>query len=127
MIPYFAIVATLDNPSMFQNNQTMKKQVAKVLHIILLFPPFTTHQCFQVTTLPHNIHKIKSSVVNKMQIECPQVDVEELISLCLPLFNGPTHFLAFNTRFFKGFGAILFLLANFSHVANKNLEIFWGF
>jgi hypothetical protein len=83
---YFTTATTLNNPSMLQSNQTMKKQVAKVPHNILLFPPFTIHQCFQAATLPHNTHKIKSRALNKMRAQCSQVDVEELMFIVPPSF-----------------------------------------
>jgi hypothetical protein len=87
MLLYFVILATLDNPSMFQSNQTMKKQIAKIPHTILLFPPFTTHQCFQATTLLHNTHKIKFGALNKMWAQCSQVDVEEFMFIVPPSFQ----------------------------------------
>jgi hypothetical protein len=128
MLLYFATIATLDNPSMFQSNQIMKKQVAKIPHIILLFPPFTTHQCFQATTLPHNTHKIKSSAFNKMRAQCSQVDVEELMFIVPLLFQWSNPFLGIqHLGFLEGFGAMFSLLAKFSHVANKSLDFLGDF
>jgi hypothetical protein len=128
MLLYFVIVATLDNPSMFQSNQTIKKQIARILHNILLFPPFTTRQCFQATTLLHNTHKIKSGAFNKMRAQCSQVDVEELMFIVPPSFQWSKPFLGIQyLGFLEGFGAMFFLLANFSHVAKKNMGFFWGF
>jgi len=113
---------------MFQSNQTMKKQIARILHNILLFPPFTTHQCFQATTLLHNTHKIKFGALNKMRAQCSQVDVEELMFIVHPSFHWSNPFLGIqHLGFLEGFGAMFFLLANFSQVAKKNMGFFWGF
>jgi hypothetical protein len=128
MLLYFTIVATFENPSMFQSNQTMKKQIAKIPHNILLFPPFTTHQCFQATTLLHNTHKIKFGALNKMRAQCSQVDIEELMFIVPPFFQWSNPFLGIqHLGFLEGFGAMFFLLENFSHVAKNNLGFFWGF
>jgi hypothetical protein len=124
MLLYFAIVATLDNPSMLQSNKIMKKQVTKIPHNILLFPPFTINRCFQITTLLHNTHKIKFGAFNKMWAQCSQVDVEELMFIVPPSFQWSNPFQ--HLGFLEGFKAMLFLLANLNHVAKKNLEFFLG-
>jgi hypothetical protein len=125
MLLYFATISTLDNPSMLQSNQTMKKQVTKSLHNILMFPPFTIHQCFQITTLPHNTHKIKFGAFNKMRAQCSQVNVEELMFIVPPSFQWSNPFQ--HLGFLEGFKTMFFLLANLNSVAKKNLEFFWGF
>ncbi len=105
-----------------------EKQVARIPHNILLFPPFTTHQCFQTTTFLHNTHNIKSNALNKMQAQCSQVDVEEIMFIVPHSFQWSKPFLSIqHLGFLEGFGAMFFLLANFSHVTKKNLEFFWGF
>jgi hypothetical protein len=63
-----------------------------------------------------------------MRAQCSQVDIEEFMLIVPPSFQWSNPFLGIqHLGFLDGFGAMFFLLANFSHVAKKSLGFFWGF
>jgi hypothetical protein len=63
-----------------------------------------------------------------MPTQCSQVDVEEFMFIVPLSFQWSNPFLGIqHLGFLEGFGAMFFLLANFSHVAKKTWDFLGGF